>query len=102
MSISDTLLNRLTNKDLARDAAPVGGKWVTANDAGKTFTVTNPATGEVVAELPDLGVADARTAIDAAHAIQKDWAKRPARRAPRRYASSMISWLRTPTISPRS
>ena len=74
MSISDSLLSRLTNVDLARDSALVGGVWMPADGAEKTFEVTNPATGEVIAVLPDLGVDAARAAIDAAYEVQKDWA----------------------------
>ena len=76
MSISETLFGRLRNQDLVRDAALIGGRWIAAAEAEKTFEVTNPATGEVIAVLPDLGVEEAREAIDAAHAVQKDWAKR--------------------------
>ena len=76
MSISEILLSRLANKALARDAALIGGRWVTAAEAERSFEVTNPATGEVIAVLPDLGVEEAREAIDAAHSVQKDWAKR--------------------------
>ena len=76
MSISETLLSRLANKDLARDAALIGGRWIKAAEAEKTFEVTNPATGDVIAVLPDLGVDQARAAIDMAYDVQKDWAKR--------------------------
>ena len=40
------------------------------------FAVTNPATGEMLAEVADLRVADLRRAIDAAHAAQAAWAAR--------------------------
>ena len=74
--LSDTLLNHVANKALALDAALVAGKWLTTSGSGATFEVTNPATGEVIATLPDLGAAETREAIDAAYAVQKDWAKR--------------------------
>lgn len=52
---------------LIRTQAFVNGQWVTA-DTGKTFNVTNPATGECIASVPDMTREDARRAIDAAHA----------------------------------
>ena len=42
--------------------------------AGKTFTVQNPATLAPIAEVADLGVAEAIAAVDAAHAAFPAWA----------------------------
>ncbi|EPF00212.1 NAD-dependent succinate-semialdehyde dehydrogenase [Rhizobium grahamii] len=61
-----------------RDAGYINGVW-TAGGATKTFDVLNPATGEVLASLPDMGAAETRDAIDAAHAAQPAWAARPAK-----------------------
>ena len=69
------LADRLSNPDLLVCSALVGGKWIDAA-SGKSFNVTNPSTGEVIATLPDLGVEEARTAIDAAEVAQKDWARK--------------------------
>ena len=45
------------------------GKWVDACD-GKTMPVVNPATGELLAEVPDMGEMDTVVAIAAAdHAL---------------------------------
>lgn len=44
----------------------------------KQFPVINPATGETVAEVADLGVADCKKAIDAAHTVGPVWAKKTA------------------------
>ncbi|NKK79272.1 NAD-dependent succinate-semialdehyde dehydrogenase [Rhizobium leguminosarum] len=63
---------------LLRDAGYIDGVW-TSGDATKTFDVLNPATGELLASLPDMGAAETRAAIDAAHAAQPDWAARPAK-----------------------
>lgn len=76
MTISDTLLSRLADKSLVTDRALVGGDWVSSAQDGKTFDVTNPATGEIIATLPDLSRAETAKAIDTAYAAQKDWAKR--------------------------
>ncbi|MDM9619571.1 NAD-dependent succinate-semialdehyde dehydrogenase [Rhizobium sp. S96] len=61
-----------------RDAGYINGVW-TAGSATETFDVLNPATGEVLASLPDMGAAETREAIDAAYAAQPGWAARPAK-----------------------
>lgn len=50
----------------------IDGKWVDAR-SGKTFDVTNPATGEVLGSVPAGGSEDAVAAIDAAHASFSEW-----------------------------
>jgi succinate-semialdehyde dehydrogenase/glutarate-semialdehyde dehydrogenase len=56
----------------------VAGEWVDADD-GKTFSVTNPARGDVICTVPDLSRAEVARAIDAAHAAMKSWAARTAK-----------------------
>ncbi|OWV80673.1 NAD-dependent succinate-semialdehyde dehydrogenase [Rhizobium sp. R635] len=63
---------------LLRDAGYIDGVW-TSGDAEKTFDVLNPATGELLASLPDMGAAETKRAIDAAYAAQPAWAARPAK-----------------------
>jgi len=63
---------------LLRDAGYINGVW-TSGDTAKTFDVLNPATGELLASLPDMGADETRTAIDAAYAAQPAWAARPAK-----------------------
>ncbi|HVG16078.1 MAG TPA: NAD-dependent succinate-semialdehyde dehydrogenase [Chitinophagaceae bacterium] len=46
--------------------AYINGKWVAAG-SGKTFDVINPATGEIIAGVPDMDREDVRHAIDAAN-----------------------------------
>ncbi len=36
----------------------IGGEWVDSANSDKTFEVTNPANGEVIATLPDAGRED--------------------------------------------
>lgn len=45
----------------------------------RTFVVLNPSTGEVLAELPDMGVEETRAAIAKAHSAQPGWAALTAR-----------------------
>lgn len=72
----ETHPERLKNHDLLKQAAFVAGKWLPKASDAQTFTVSNPSTSEKIAELPDLGVTETRTAIDAAHVAQVGWAKR--------------------------
>ena len=60
----------------------VDGEWIEAATGG-TFRVSDPATGEVIADVADGGPAEVRRAIEAAHRAFRDWAAMPAReRAP--------------------
>ncbi len=59
------------------DHAFIGGEWVRADD-GAEHAVRNPATGEVVASVPDMGAAETERAIAAANAALPDWRARPA------------------------
>ena len=63
----------LSDPSLLRVDAFVGGAWRAAA-SGARFAVTNPANGEVLAEVADLDAADARAAIEAASAAQAPWA----------------------------
>ena len=58
---------KLADPKLLQRDAYVDGAWTPAG-AGKRFAVTNPATGETLAEVADLDAADARAAIEAAAA----------------------------------
>jgi succinate-semialdehyde dehydrogenase / glutarate-semialdehyde dehydrogenase len=46
---------------------------------GSTFAVSNPATGESLASLPDAGAEETRIAIDAAARAFPDWSRTPPR-----------------------
>ena len=50
----------------------IDGSWVEAV-SGKSFAVTNPATGEHLGDMPDGGAADADLAIAAAHRAFPAW-----------------------------
>ena len=74
--IAASLTARLKDVSLVTDKALVAGKWLDKADSGKTFEVTNPSTGEVIAVLPDMGRDETSRAIDAAYTAQKAWAKK--------------------------
>jgi succinate-semialdehyde dehydrogenase/glutarate-semialdehyde dehydrogenase len=56
----------------------IEGGWQQA-DSGATFTVENPATKQVIAEVADGSVVDAERAITAAGAAQDAWGRTPPR-----------------------
>jgi succinate-semialdehyde dehydrogenase/glutarate-semialdehyde dehydrogenase len=62
------MMLKLKKPDLLRQAAPIAGRWIAANGAG--IEVTNPATGDVIGYVPDLGQAEAHEAIAAAKTAQ--------------------------------
>ncbi|WP_022956722.1 NAD-dependent succinate-semialdehyde dehydrogenase [Perlucidibaca piscinae] len=60
------------NNPLLRDLAFIGGHWLPAAD-GARHAVHNPATGELLAEVPDCGHRETQAAIDAASAAFPAW-----------------------------
>ena len=74
--IAQSLLSRLKDPSLVTDKALVAGNWLAKSDSGKTFEVTNPSTGDVIAVLPDMGRDETARSIDAAYTAQKAWAKK--------------------------
>ncbi|MDB0569875.1 succinate-semialdehyde dehydrogenase [Ralstonia solanacearum] len=67
----------LDRTDLVRSANYIAGTWTAA--AGPLLDVTDPATGELITRVPDSGAAEARAALDAAHAAFAAWRKVPAK-----------------------
>jgi succinate-semialdehyde dehydrogenase / glutarate-semialdehyde dehydrogenase len=55
----------MEKNSLIKDKAYVNGQWISAA-SGKTFEVTNPATGKVIGSVPDMNKEDVKKAIDAA------------------------------------
>lgn len=68
----------LHNSSLLQTRAFIDGKWCDA-DTQETFRVKNPATGEIVAQVADLGVNETRRAIKAAAQAQVPWAQKTAK-----------------------
>ena len=62
----------LKDPTLFRQANCLDGKWTGADD-GKTIVVKNPATGEAIGEVPAMGTAETRRAIEAAHRAFPAW-----------------------------
>ncbi|MDO6483926.1 NAD-dependent succinate-semialdehyde dehydrogenase [Shimia thalassica] len=67
------LKSLLKDPSLLETRAYIGGNWV-EGDHG-TFDVTNPARGDVIAQVSDVSRAQVAGAITQANTAQKDWAK---------------------------
>ncbi len=66
----------MTALNLVETAALIDGLWI---EGDATFAVTNPADGETIAEVAELGAAETRIAIEAAHRAFPGWAARTAK-----------------------
>ncbi|RIY39394.1 NAD-dependent succinate-semialdehyde dehydrogenase [Neopusillimonas maritima] len=72
---------KLNDRTLVRQQCYIDGQWWDA-DSGKTLDVTNPANGQVIAQVPYAGQAETRRAIEAAERALPAWrAKTAAERA---------------------
>jgi succinate-semialdehyde dehydrogenase / glutarate-semialdehyde dehydrogenase len=69
---------QLKDPTLLRQQAFINGQWRDA-ESGKTITVTNPANGETVGTIANMGAAEARAAIEAANAAWPAWRKKSAK-----------------------
>ncbi len=77
-AVERRVLTLLHDRELFREACFVGGEWTAAAD-GATFTVDDPATGEVIGTVPLCRRSETRRAIDAAAASLADWQARTAK-----------------------
>jgi succinate-semialdehyde dehydrogenase / glutarate-semialdehyde dehydrogenase len=69
---------QLKDPGLLRTQAYVNGEWASA-DTGQSHDVHNPATGEKLGTVPDMGASETRRAIKAASAALPAWAARTAK-----------------------
>jgi succinate-semialdehyde dehydrogenase/glutarate-semialdehyde dehydrogenase len=68
----------LRDMSLFREQAFVGGRWESAAN-GQVKQVFNPATGQLIGTIPNLGAAETRRAIEAADKALPDWRGRTAK-----------------------
>lgn len=69
---------KLHDNTLFRQQAYIGGEWTDAADAARV-AVFDPATGEQIGTVPDMGEQDARAAIESANAALPAWKARTAK-----------------------
>ncbi|MHC2303232.1 delta 1-pyrroline-5-carboxylate dehydrogenase [Rhizobium mongolense] len=77
MTLTQSLTRHLKNPERFLPLASVARPSASRSD--KRFSVFNPSTGELLAELPDMGAENVAEAIDKAHTAQADWAELTAR-----------------------
>jgi len=78
----------INDASLLRDKAYINGQWVSA-DNGETFSVCNPANGEVIAEVAKCRTDETRRAIKAAEKAQAVWRNKSAKER----ASLLRQWF---------
>ena len=65
---------KLSDKSLLKDKCLINGQWLSAKN-NETISVTNPADGEVVGNVPSLSANEVETAIEASNAAFQQWRK---------------------------
>ncbi|MBL4787483.1 MAG: aldehyde dehydrogenase family protein, partial [Cohaesibacteraceae bacterium] len=68
----------LKRPDLMRQQCYIDGAFCDA-DSGKTLDVTNPANGEIIASVPNMGARETERALEAAQASWPAWRSRTAK-----------------------
>ena len=68
----------LSQPSLLKSHSYIDGQWVSAQ-SGQTFTITNPANGEAIIEVANLGAEETTQAVEAAQKAQKDWQTKTAK-----------------------
>ena len=71
-------MQSLTDTKLFRQHGYIDGTWAPA-DSGKTLAVTDPATGEPLGTVPNMGADETRRAIEAANAALPGWRAKTAK-----------------------
>ncbi|OCX64671.1 succinate-semialdehyde dehydrogenase (NADP(+)) [Thioclava sp. SK-1] len=82
------LKSLLNDPSLLATKAYVAGDWIDADD-GSTFDVTNPARGDIIASVPDMGRAETARAIAAAKNAMKGWTAKTAKER----ANTLRAWF---------
>ncbi|XAR67247.1 Succinate-semialdehyde dehydrogenase (NAD(+)) [Bertholletia excelsa] len=70
----ESVATQLESSGLLKTRGLIGGKWIDAYD-GKTIEVYNPATGDVIANVPCMGERETNDAITSAFDAFKSWSK---------------------------
>ncbi len=76
--MTDFSIPGLKDTDLLRSQCLINGQWLDQS-SGKRCDVSNPASGERIGTVPDLGAIETSAAIDAASAALPAWAKKTAK-----------------------
>jgi succinate-semialdehyde dehydrogenase/glutarate-semialdehyde dehydrogenase len=80
---------QLQDSSLLHEKCYINGQWLDA-DSASTITVTNPANGDVLGTIPDMGATETQAAIDAANAALPAWRALTAKER----ATKLQAWFR--------
>lgn len=69
---------KLADPSLLKTHTYINGRWISAEN-GAVFEVTNPANGELIVQLPDLGKEETRESILHASNAWNDWREKTAK-----------------------
>jgi len=69
---------QISDQSLLKTQAYINGQWLDADLSG-SVAVTNPATGDVIAEVANCGADETRRAIEAAETAQISWRNKTAK-----------------------
>nr|WP_228461685.1 NAD-dependent succinate-semialdehyde dehydrogenase [Paracoccus liaowanqingii] len=83
--MNDTRFSGYADPSLHAHGLWIGGRWL----GGAGIPVTDPATGQTIAEVPDAGFAEATMAVDAAAAAAEGWRSTP----PRQRSEILRRWF---------
>jgi succinate-semialdehyde dehydrogenase/glutarate-semialdehyde dehydrogenase len=86
MDQHDSPLAQLADPSLLKTKALIHGEWV---GGSSRFTVTDPATGKKLVDVANLGAAETRKALDAAHAAWPQWRSKTAKER----ATILMKWF---------
>jgi succinate-semialdehyde dehydrogenase/glutarate-semialdehyde dehydrogenase len=86
MDHHDSPLAQLADPSLLKTKALIHGEWV---GGSSRFTVTDPATGRKLVDVANLGAAETRKALDAAHAAWPQWRSKTAKER----ATILMKWF---------
>src|SRR5258706_5550655 len=85
MDMKTSPLGALNDAPLLKTDALIGGEWTSARDR---FAVNDPATGQKLADVANLGAAEAQKALAAANAAWPAWRNKTAKER----AAILMKW----------
>ena len=92
-TMEKSLAAELKDHQLFHEACYVDGMWLAPGDE-RSMEVDNPATGEVIGRVPQMGALETRQAIEAAHRAFPAWRRKTAKQRAavlRRWSDLMLS-----------
>lgn len=83
--VLDTVFTGYADPQLHAEGLYINGKWI----SGRGIPVADPSSGNTLVEVPDAGITEAMSAVDAADAAAKGWRDTP----PRQRSEILRRWF---------